>query len=358
MADFLPHDYARRVRAVGGVLAGAAAQWLLVTAPADIRYLCGFTGSAGVLLVSAEEVVLITDGRYTEAAAEQAPTARVVIDRNTVGAVAAVVGSAACAIDPHEVTVAVHARLVAAGASAVSVDGAVRAVRAVKEPGERQRIEAACAISDEALAAVLPRLQPGVTERLVARWLADEMLNRGADDLAFATIVAAGPHGAQPHHVPCERPIESGELVTIDFGALVEGYHSDQTRTVCVGAPAQWQCDLHGLVERAQAAAREVCRAGVALAELDAAARGPIAAAGHGEHYPHGLGHGVGLQIHEAPMVGASATGTLAADVPVTVEPGVYLPGRGGVRIEDTMWAGVEGTVPLTRSPRELLVLG
>ena len=198
------------------------------------------------------------------------------------------------------------------------------------------------------------------------------MLDHGADGISFETIVAAGPNSAIPHHRPTDAVLAEGDFVKIDFGALVAGYHSDMTRTFVLGKAADWQLEIYQLVADAQRAGREALRPGAGLREVDAAARQLIADAGYGENFGHGLGHGVGLQIHEAPGIGATSAGTLLAGSVVTVEPGVYLPGRGGVRIEDTLVVAPEtgretgretshpsGQTPelLTRFPKELAIL-
>lgn len=354
---FAAHDHVRRITAVRAALDGLGAQWLLLTARADVRYLSGFTGSAGVVLVGVERAVLVTDGRYALVAGEQAPHMDLVIDRDWPGAAAALVSGHVLAVDPSEITLAEFRRLEAVGETPVLAVSVVRALRQVKDPSERQRIAAACAISDEAFAGVVQRIRPGVTERQIARWMHEAIGDLGAEDLAFPTIVAAGPNGAYPHHTPGDTQVCSGDMVTLDFGARVDGYHSDQTRTVVVGAPVPWQREVFDVVAEAQASARAACTAGISCADLDAVARSVIREAGFADAYPHGLGHGVGLEIHEAPMIGAASTGILSADTLVTIEPGIYLPGRGGVRIEDTVWVSPEGSESLTRSPRELLVL-
>ena len=183
------------------------------------------------------------------------------------------------------------------------------------------------------------------------------MLDHGADGPAFETIVAAGANSAIPHHRPTDAVLAKGDLVKIDFGALVGGYHSDMTRTFVLGSPADWQREIFEVVAAAQVAGRRALHVGAALADVDAAARRVIDDAGYAEHFGHGLGHGVGLQIHEAPGINSSAAGTLPAGAVVTVEPGVYLPGRGGVRIEDTLLVGQPGPESLSRFPRELIVL-
>jgi Xaa-Pro aminopeptidase len=227
----------------------------------------------------------------------------------------------------------------------------------------------ACEAADAALADLVARggLRPGRTEREVSRQLEALMLDHGADAVAFETIVAAGAHSAIPHHRPTNAVLAAGDFVKIDFGALVAGYHSDMTRMFVLGKPADWQLEIYQLVAEAQRAGREALKPGAGLRDVDAAARRLIDDAGYGDQFGHGLGHGVGLQIHEAPGIGATSAGTLLAGSAVTVEPGVYLPGRGGVRIEDTLVVAggaltsrdTAGQTPelLTRFPKELAIL-
>jgi Xaa-Pro aminopeptidase len=200
-------------------------------------------------------------------------------------------------------------------------------------------------------------LRPGRTERAVARELESLMVDHGADGRAFETIVAAGANSAVPHHRPTEATLGRGDFVKIDFGALLGGYHSDMTRTFVLGQPADWQREIYDVVAIAQQAGRKALAVGAELCAVDDAARQVIVDAGYGEHFGHGLGHGVGLQIHEAPGINAAAAGTLRAGSVVTVEPGVYLPDRGGVRIEDTLVVGERGPELLTRFPKDLAIL-
>jgi Xaa-Pro aminopeptidase len=239
----------------------------------------------------------------------------------------------------------------------------VEALREIKDAGEVALLRLACEAADAALADLVDRggLRPGRTERQVGRELERLMLDHGADGVSFETIVATGAHSAIPHHRPTDAELAPGHFVKIDFGALVGGYHSDMTRTFVLGNAADWQLEIYQLVSAAQRAGRHALQAGATLADIDGAARGVIADAGHGDHFGHGLGHGVGLQIHEAPGINATAAGTLLPGSVVTVEPGVYLPDRGGVRIEDTLV--VPGPTPghtpelLTRFPKELAIL-
>ncbi len=245
----------------------------------------------------------------------------------------------------------------------VKAAGTVEALREVKDAGEVALLRLACEAADAALTALVDGggLRPGRTEREVSRELEALMLDHGADGISFETIVATGANSAIPHHRPTDAVLADGDFVKIDFGALVGGYHSDMTRTFVLTKAADWQLEIYRLVADAQRAGREALRAGADLREVDAAARRVIADAGYGEQFSHSLGHGVGLEIHEAPGIGATSTGTLRAESVVTVEPGVYLPGRGGVRIEDTLVVPPEtaGKPPelLTRFPKELAVL-
>lgn len=340
---------------------------LLVTNLLNVRYLTGFTGSNSALLVLAEgdeSSVFCTDGRYRTQSQRQVPDLRRVIDRSCT------LRLAKCAqehrigrlgFESHVVTVDGHAALaeVTGPEVLIAVSRPVERLRSIKDHTEVAALRTACAIADAALAGLLADggLRPGRTEREVARDLDARLVALGAAGPSFETIVAAGAHSAIPHHRPTETELSCGDLVKLDFGALVEGYHSDMTRTMVLGAPAAWQQELYDLVATAQAAGRAALRAHADVREVDAAARKVIAEAGHGEDFVHGLGHGVGLQIHEAPALSQFAAGTLKVGMTVTVEPGVYLAGRGGVRIEDTLV--VTGGEPelLTMTTKELVVM-
>ena len=244
----------------------------------------------------------------------------------------------------------------------VPLGSAIDELRMIKDETEIGLIARACEITAEAFSAVLDRLRPGVTEREYAVALERTMVDFGAEAPAFDSIVASGPHGAIGHHVPGNRQFAFGDLVTVDCGARFGGYHADMTRTVAIGEPAAWQREIYQIVAEAQAAGVEAARVGADVGDVDATARDVIEAAGYGGHFSHGLGHGVGLEVHEAPIIGYDRTGTLQDRVPITIEPGIYLPGRGGVRIEDTLvvraGAGAAGlAAPLTTITRELLVL-
>jgi Xaa-Pro aminopeptidase len=342
---------------------------MLVTDLVNVRYLSGFTGSNAALLVFADDraPVLATDGRYRTQAARQAPDLELAIERacgRHLVARAASAGVQRLGFESHVVTVDGFDALSgeAVDTELVRASQTVEALREVKDAGEVALLRLACEAADAALTDLIERggLRPGRTEREVGRELESLMLDHGADGVSFETIVAAGANSAIPHHRPTDAVLGSGDFVKIDFGALVAGYHSDMTRTFVLGKAADWQRDIYQLVSDAQQAGRDALQAGASLADVDAAARRVIVDAGHGEHFGHGLGHGVGLQIHEAPGINASAAGTLLAGSVVTVEPGVYLPDRGGVRIEDTLVVDeTSGHAPelLTRFPKELATL-
>lgn len=316
---------------------------VLVTSGPNVRYLTGLASSNAALLLPADgQGVLATDSRYTLAAQRDAPDLELIADRFIEQRLAQEMprrGLRRVAFEAHEMTVERHAELVkaAAGVTTLAFGRKIEELRVVKDPTELDLLATACRISAQALADVLPQIRPDLTERSLAAALEYRMMQLGADKPAFDTIVASGPNGAIPHHAPTERPLQRGDLVTIDFGARYAGYHADMTRTLAIGEPAGWQRDIYGLVAAAQRAGIEALAVGAEVAEVDAAARDLIAAAGHAEHFQHGLGHGVGLEIHEAPTLGYGRTGKLGDRVPVTVEPGVYLPGKGGVRIEDVL---------------------
>ena len=363
----MPDMHAARRDQVQARVAALDADAALITYRPNVRYLTGLASSNAALLVpAAGPCVLATDSRYTLAAQRDCPDLELLTERFLVpafGALAAGRGYRRLLFEAQEVTVASHRKLAAeaAGVDLAPFGLEIEELRTVKDDAELDLLAAACRISCQAFEELLPTIRPGITERQLATAIERRMVNIGAEAPAFDTIVASGPNGAIPHHAPGERQLQRGDLVTIDFGARSGGYHADMTRTVSIGEPAQWQRDTYELVARAQQAGMAAARPGAALTEVDAAARDLIREAGHGEHFRHGLGHGVGLEVHEAPMLGYESAGRLAARVPVTIEPGIYLPGMGGVRIEDILVVDGEGSSGtrglLTTTTRELLAL-
>lgn len=360
---------------------------LLVTDLVNVRYLTGFTGSNGAVLIMAGDEAdsgdpvpdgvpddgartrFCTDGRYTTQSAAEVPDLPRLIARPVDRALLRTSAPGAIGFEADAVSVAVHEALRAtlaerAGAGRGDVDltatsGLVEGLRAVKDAGEIDALVRACGVADEAFAELLVAggVRPGRTEREVGLDLDQRMRMLGASDPSFETIVAAGANSAIPHHRPTAAVLAAGDLVKFDFGATVDGYHSDMTRTVVLGEPADWQREIHDLVLAAQRAGRQACVVGANGGDVDAVARGVIADAGYGDRFTHGLGHGVGLQVHEAPALAAGSASIMAADMCVTVEPGVYLPGRGGVRIEDSGVVGPDGYLALTLTARELRIL-
>lgn len=351
--------HAQRRARLAALLPAHGADALLVNRGVNVRYLTGLASSnAAVLVRAGADATLTTDSRYAETARRVCPDIEVIEERDVIGHLVTLADRVA--VEAHHMSVADYFRL---GEDLLRVSGLVESVRRIKDEEEIDLIRTACELTDQAFADVLPTLRPGATEREIARGLERRMIELGAEKPAFDSIVASGPNGSIPHHSPSDRPLERGDLVTMDFGALYAGYHADMTRTVAIGEPAQWQRELYDLVRAAQRAGRHAVRAGAFTHEVDAAARDLIAEAGYGERFGHGLGHGVGLEIHEVPFLAPAKPESdleharLEDRVPVTVEPGIYLPGRGGVRIEDTLVARDDGPELLTRTTKELLVL-
>ncbi|WP_426572746.1 M24 family metallopeptidase [Aquihabitans sp. McL0605] len=361
--ELTPMDVAGRAERLQVAMATAEVPALLVTNLTNIRYLTGFTGSAALLVVTADRLTFVTDGRYGQQAADQLGAAGVeaaieVSSAKQKEAVAGAVASAgvgAVGLEADAVTWAAqrtYAEHWFPGLELVPTTGLVTGLRLVKDQGEIDRLTAAAAIADAALAEVRPRLADGPTEIEFGLELDATMRRLGADDVSFETIVASGPNGAMPHHRPGHRTVIDGDLVVIDFGALVDGYHSDMTRTVAVGDLSATQQRMYDVVLASQAAGVQAVTAGIEAKAVDQACRAVIAEAGWADAFLHGTGHGVGLDIHEDPRVGQTSTATLVDRCVVTVEPGVYLPEHGGVRIEDTVVVTPDGCSPITLTPK------
>ena len=336
---------------------------LVVASRPNLRYLTGFTGSNGLCVVGPETRRFVSDFRYMERAAREVDGFEV--ERAPAEFLAALKtgwaeGSVRLGFEDHLVTVRQHARLrelLPGNVELVAAGGVVEEERAIKEPAELDAIAAAAAMADDALEEVLGGGLAGRSEREVALAIEDAVRRRGGEP-SFDSIVAGGANGSSPHAAPGSDPIAHGTLVTIDWGATVDGYHSDCTRTFATGDIADELRDIYELVERAQAAALDAVRAGPEGREVDAIARDMIAAAGHGEHFGHGLGHGVGLELHEAPRLGTTAADALRAGHVVTVEPGVYVPGLGGVRIEDLVAVTEDGRRVFSGLSKQLVTIG
>jgi Xaa-Pro aminopeptidase len=333
---------------------------LVVTNLVNVRYLTGFTGSNAAAVVGRDQRVFLTDFRYVSQAEEQVPDfERVKGERDLLGDVAERV-SGRVGFEDGTMTVRSHERLkglLGDRGELVAAGNPVEELRMVKEQAELDAVRAAAQLADAALERVLERGLAGRTEREVASQLESEIRALGADELSFEPIVASGPHGALPHADPRDVEIDRGVLVTIDWGAKLDGYCSDCTRTFATGDLDEEGARVYELVRDAQQRALDAVRAGAAAREVDAVSRDVISAAGHGDHYGHGLGHGVGLEVHEAPRLAPTSDDVLVANSVVTVEPGVYVPGERGVRIEDLVVVTDGGSDVLSGLAKELLTV-
>ena len=346
-------------------LPDAGVDVLLVTNRINLRYLTGYTGSNGIALVGPETRVFVTDFRYVEQAAEEVDGSfdRRRSPQHLIEGVEDGLpeGEFRLGFEAAHVSVSEHTRLrelLPERIELVATTGLVEDLRAIKDPGELAAIRAAAELADESFAVLIAGGFIGRTERDLATRLEYEMRARGAQRPSFDPIVAAGPHGALPHARPRDTQIRSGELVVIDWGAqLDDGYCSDCTRTVAAGRVNDEAREVYELVLDAQLAALEDVKAGAAGREVDGVARSAIQAAGHGEHFGHGLGHGVGLEVHEAPRLGQRSESVLVAGNVVTVEPGIYMPGEFGVRIEDLVVVTDDGREILTSVSKALTVV-
>lgn len=369
----VPMETAGRLGKLDGLLGEMSIDVLMVTGHSNIRYLSGFTGSAGTLIVPRGhgQVMLVTDGRYTVQATTQttawgadievvnasSDASHIEAARDALGVGE---GAALClGLEADHVSWARAQRLIDALGNRGEIQpcrGVVERLRIRKDAGEIARIGAAAAVADAALRRALGEARLGVTTEMeLALMIDSNMRSLGAAGAAFDTIVASGPNGAEPHARPRRRILNKDELVVVDFGAVVDGYRSDMTRTVCLGgSPAPELAGVFEVVRAAQSAGVAAVRAGVAAAAVDAACRKVISDAGFAERFVHATGHGVGLDVHEAPGIGENSTANLEPEAVVTVEPGIYLPDLGGVRIEDTVAVTDEGCTVLTATPKDM----
>ncbi len=334
---------------------------LLISAPENRRYLSGFTGSAGYLFISSERAVLVTDSRYTEQATNQAPDFQVMQVRGGWDWFLEQLketGVKRVGFESRDMTVATYTSLV----GAVKDDSALSQVsmiataempeegRVFKDQRELALLQRAIDASDAAMEAVCPNITAGMTEKEVAWRMEMAMRDFGADGISFDTIVASGPNGAMAHHRPSDRAIQAGEPIVIDMGAIVEGYCSDITRTVVVGEPDETFHKIYDIVLGAQLTAINTVRPGMTGEDCDDLSRAVIAEAGYGDNFGHSLGHGVGLAVHENPRVSPRSPDKLEPNMVFTVEPGIYLTGWGGIRIEDIVVLGDDGAKVLSKA--------
>jgi Xaa-Pro aminopeptidase len=355
---------AGRAKAVRAGMTEAGVDALVVTDRLNVRYLTGFSGSAGFVVLTPSAMTLITDGRYEEQAGVELDASGgegevqigLTEDAQRELATKAIEGVTKLGIEADDVSWTRQQAFASTwfpDTELVPTSQLIEAVRAVKDHAEVARIERACLIADAALVALRPLLEHAPSEQDVAAELDHLMRRGGAEDSSFPTIVASGPNSARPHHRPGPRILTEGDMVVFDFGALVDGYASDMTRTFVLGEPTDRQRQVFDVVTAAQAAGVAAVATGVATVDVDQACRAVIADAGLGDHFTHGTGHGVGLAIHEIPYLGKTSKATLQTGNVVTVEPGVYIAGFGGVRVEDSVLVTAHGCRPLTLHPKD-----
>ena len=355
-------DYEARTTKVQESLGARAVDALLVTNLTNVLYLTGFSGTNGQVLITPDRVVFLTDPRYEAPASTLVEGADISIyaSRLSEGLLPLLgeTGSARLGIEAKTVTLAERDDLQSRLGDVVLVplSGLVESMRRTKDAAEVRLLKDAIALGDRAFTWVLDQLAPGVTEREIALALEMKMREWGAEEVSFPPIVGSGELSAHIHHAPTDREFQKGDLILLDFGCRLHGYCSDLTRTVVLGPATEYQRSMYELVLRAQAEGIRKAAASVGGAELDRAARTVIEEAGHGKHFGHGLGHGVGLDIHEDPRLNRISEDTLSAGDVVTVEPGVYLHGPGGVRIEDCVLITEEGCEVLGSAPKDELL--
>ena len=353
----------RRLDALREKLDEKSLDAIIISVPENRRYLSGFTGSAGYLVISRNGAVLATDFRYTEQAGNQSPDFQIVrmgADWNWMLDAFKEQGFKKVGFEGHQVPVATYQQMTTAleevssseRPSLLSTQGIVEGIRSVKEAEEVSLLQKAIDVADGAMQAIAPHIQPGQTEREIAWNLEKAMRDLGADSPSFDTIVASGPNGAMPHHRPSDRAIQDGDPIVIDMGAKVDGYCSDLSRTVCVGGADETFRKIYDIVLGAQLTAIATVKVGMSGGDADDLSRNVIAEAGYGDNFGHSLGHGVGLVIHEYPRVSPKAENVLEPGMVFTVEPGIYLSGWGGVRIEDIVVLDEKGATVLSKAPK------
>jgi Xaa-Pro aminopeptidase len=357
---------ARRLAALGEAINAAHLDGLLVTSAANVRYLSGFSGSSAILFVSPRDTLLITDFRYkTQAADEVGDLARITIEPQSLWTgvwqqLAQTPGLEVLGFESAHIVHRDFQRLLEAGARyqwRPTVD-LIEALRERKDEDELRRIREAVETAEHALGLTITQIRVGMTELEIAGVLESALRQSGSDGFAFPSIVASGPNAALPHARPTSRVVTRGDLLLLDFGARAEGYCSDITRTFVVGPASAEQQEVHDVVRLANERAVRAVRPGISGRDADGVARGYIEDRGFGELFGHSLGHGIGLEIHEAPRLAKTAENPLVEGAVVTVEPGIYRPGWGGVRIEDDVHLGAGGAQVLTRFARELIEIG
>lgn len=337
------------------------ADGVIIVQPENLRYFSAFTGGEGALVIGLNQAVLWTDSRYTEQAANQSGTWYDIKNHN--GALSDSIRSSLTDMDigvaAYEENFLTHFMYenISDGALCGFLPCDLTSLRAVKEPYELKATRKASNIADRAFAELLPYIKPGVTEKELAARLESNMLLLGSEEKSFTTIVASGKRSAMPHGTASPKVIEDGDFVTFDFGAVWEGYHSDITRTVVVGKASQAQKDFYNLILEGQKLGVSLIKAGVSRREVDYAVRNYFARYHVSQYFTHSLGHGTGLEIHEQPVLSPKSAGVLEENMIVTVEPGLYIEGKFGVRIEDSVAVTANGCEILTKTPKDLMEL-
>lgn len=355
-----------RIQKLAGKLKEARLDGILLLKDSNIRYISGFTGSESYVVISANSNTFITDSRYTEQAEAECSGFEVVRWRSpalglteTIQKVCEAKGIKNLGFEQDKVTYEFYEKLEKGlpGVKLTPTRGLVEDIRYVKDKEEIECIRTAAQIADEAFTELLGILKAGVTEKDMERELQYLIKKKGAEDIGFPTIIASGKRSSLPHAIPSDKKIEKGDLVTFDFGAMYKGYRSDITRTIVVGKADEKQKEIYNIVKMAQEKGVKALKAGISGKVPDDCARGYIREAGYGDFFGHGLGHGVGLDIHEEPFMSTNCERVLEAGNVITVEPGIYLPDWGGVRIEDTVLVKEEGIEILTKFSKELIEL-
>ncbi|MCC2632012.1 MAG: Xaa-Pro dipeptidase [Patescibacteria group bacterium] len=347
----------RRINSLRELLAESKVEALIVSNPANVRYLSDFSGSDALLVISGNSQALFTDSRYEATASEEVgPSIEVRISSSLLKNVAQWLrskGFRKVGYEADSLTITTYKDLesILEENELVATSGLVERLRLYKDQTEVSSIQKAAEIVDQCFAHICGFIHPDVSEAEIAAELEYQMKTRGATQTSFGTIVASGKNSARPHAVPGQKKVRSGDLITIDMGAVVEGYCSDFTRTICIGQPTEEQEKIYGIVHSAQQKALAAIRPGIRGCDLDAIARTIISDAGYGAQFGHSLGHGVGLCIHEAPRISRTSTDILQPGMVITIEPGIYKEGWGGVRIEDLVLVTKEGHQNLTKSP-------
>ncbi|WP_414049751.1 M24 family metallopeptidase [Macrococcus animalis] len=338
-----------------------AVEAIVILSPFNRRYLSGFTGSSGALIVSKDKKILMTDFRYTEQASKQAPDFEIVKHEKPIleeiSSFIQANGYKMVGFEGDLITYQQHQSLLNINYELVNIAGEVEKIRMIKEPYEIEIIQQAADIADATFEYILEITKPGMSEMQINNMMEMKMRELGATSSSFDTIVASGVRGALPHGVASDKVIQSGEMITFDYGAIYNGYISDITRTIAVGEPSEEMIKIYNVVLESQLKALNEVKIGMTGIEADKIARDVIASYGYGDNFGHSLGHGIGLEVHEGPMLSYKSPHTLEENMCVTLEPGIYVEGLGGVRIEDDVLVTKNGLKRFTHSTKDLIIL-